>query len=191
VFYHGFITSGGHKMSKSLGNVIAPADVVARYGTDATRYLLLRHVHPTDDSDLTFEKMDEWYTAGLVNGLGNLTARIMKMAETHLDGPIEHPAGADFDVAYTDALERYNFQGAADFIWSKVQALDERITETEPFKLVKEDKSAAVLIIRELVSDLYHIADLLNPIMPTTAEIILNAVEENKKPENMFARLPE
>ena len=74
VFYHGFINSGGQKMSKSIGNVISPYELVEKYGTDATRYILLRHVHPTDDSDLTWEKMDEWYTANLVNGLGNLTA---------------------------------------------------------------------------------------------------------------------
>ena len=72
-------------MSKSIGNVISPHDLIKRYGTEATRYILLRHVHPFDDSDLTDEKMDEYYTANLVNGLGNLTARIMKLAETHFN----------------------------------------------------------------------------------------------------------
>ena len=51
-----------------------------KYGTDATRYMLLRHVHPTQDTDVTWERMDEWYTANLVNGLGNLVARVMKLA---------------------------------------------------------------------------------------------------------------
>ena len=103
--YHGFINIDGQKISKSIGNVISPYEVVDRYGTDAARYMLLRHMHPTEDSDLTWDKMDEWYTANLVNGLGNLTARIMKMAETHLDGPIDHPAVAGFDTVYTDALD--------------------------------------------------------------------------------------
>ena len=66
VFYHGFINSGGQRMSKSLGNVINPYELVKKYGTDATRYLLLRHVHPVDDSDVTWEKLDEWYTACLL-----------------------------------------------------------------------------------------------------------------------------
>lgn len=189
VFYHGFINSGGQKMSKSLGNVISPYEVVDRYGTDAARYLLLRRVHPVDDSDVTWEKMDEWYTSGLVNGLGNLTARIMKMAETHLDAPVDRPEIQGFPAEYTDALNRYDFMSACDFVWSKVQELDEKITETEPFKLVKEDKEAAVVIIKELVHDLYIVGRMLYPIMPETNVIIKQAVLENKKPDNLFVRL--
>lgn len=189
IFYHGFINSEGQKMSKSLGNVISPYELVEKYGTDATRYLLLRHVHPTDDSDITWEKMDEWYTANLVNGLGNLTARIMKMAETHLDGPIEKPQVNQFDQEYLDALDRYDFMSASDVVWKKVGALDEKIAETEPFKLVKEDKPAAQKIIVELVHDLYLIGRLLFPLMPEANVIIKQAVLENKKPENLFNRL--
>ena len=191
IIYHGFINSGGQKMSKSLGNVISPYELVEKYGTDATRYLLLRHVHPTEDSDLTWEKMDEWYTANLVNGLGNLTARIMKMAETHLDGPIEKPTVADFDKEYLDALDRFDFMTACDFVWKKVGELDERITETEPFKLVKIDKQAAVQIIKELVHDLYIIGRLLYPLMPEANVSIKESVLANKKPANLFNRLPE
>lgn len=189
VFYHGFINSGGQKMSKSIGNVISPYELVERYGTDATRYILLRHVHPTDDSDLTWEKMDEYYTANLVNGLGNLTARIMKMAETHLETPIDRPEANSFDKDFTDALNKYDFQTATDFIWKKVGELDEKIAETEPFKLVKEDKPAAQKIISELAHDLYLIARMLKPVMPEASVVIKEAVLENKKPENLFHRL--
>lgn len=186
VFYHGFINSDGHKMSKSLGNVIDPYDLVKRYGTEATRYIMLRHVHPFDDSDLTWEKMDEYYTANLVNGLGNLVARVMKMAETHLESSVEIGIMPPVTIA---AIDEYNLQAAMDTIWSTVQRQDEKITETEPFRLVKEDKGAAVEIIISLVRELGVIAHYVEPFMPETSKIITEAIKENKKPENLFARL--
>lgn len=190
VVYHGFITSGGQKMSKSLGNVINPYDLVARYGTEATRYLLLRHVHPFEDSDITVERLDELYTAGLVNGLGNLVARVMKMAETHLPTPAVVSAGELLNE-YRQAFADFNLQAATDCIWHEISDLDAHITKTEPFKLVKEDRSAAIEIIERSVEKLYVIAEHLEPIMPKTSVIIKESVLANKKPENLFSRLPE
>lgn len=189
VFYHGFINSGGQKMSKSLGNVISPFDMVQKYGTEATRYILLRHVHPTEDTDITWERMDEWYTANLVNGLGNLVARVMKLAETHLDKPIERPSAEGFDEQYTAALEHYNFQAATDYIWERIGALDARITTEEPFKVVKVDVAKGKLMIAEAALELYHIVRLLHPFLPHTNELVKKAILENKKPENLFPRL--
>lgn len=185
VIYHGFINSGGQKMSKSLGNVISPYELIARYGTEATRYLLLRHVHPFDDTDLTWEKLDEYYTAGLVNGLGNLTARVMKMSETHLEPEDFLP----LDPETLDAPDMVNVQAALDHIWSLIQRADERITETEPFKLIKTDPDAAKAILAELRADLLHIGRLLLPLMPETSATIRAAVRANQKPDNLFSRL--
>lgn len=189
IIYHGFITSAGQKMSKSLGNVISPYDLVEKYGTDATRYILLRHSHPFDDFDVTWEKMDEWYTANLVNGLGNLVARIMKLAETHLATPIELPVKQDFLMEYKSALDNYNLSTAADAVWHEIGELDAYITETEPFKLVKSDKSAGMEIIAHCVERVARIAYHLEPLMPETAKLIKEAVIANKKPENLFSRL--
>ncbi len=185
IVYHGFINSGGQKMSKSLGNTIDPYDLVARYGTDATRYIFLRHVHPTEDSDLTWEKMDEYYTANLVNGLGNLTARIMKMCEAHLE-PEDYPL---LDPTTLDAPDMLNFQAAMDHIWGLIQHCDEVIAETEPFKLIKTEPEQAKAILSNLRADLLHIGRLLLPCMPETSAIIRAAVRANKKPDNLFARL--
>lgn len=186
VVYHGFINSGGQKMSKSLGNVISPYELITKYGTDATRYLLLRHVHPYDDSDVTWEKLDEWYTANLVNGLGNLVSRVMKMAETHLDNSIEIGSVPPTTMS---SLDDFNLQSAMDTIWTVIQKQDEKIAETEPFKLVKTDKAAAQEIIIALVREVYAIGAYLAPFMPETSRLILDAVAQNKKPENLFARL--
>ncbi len=186
VVYHGFITSGGQKMSKSLGNVIAPKELVARYGTEATRYLLLRHVHPFEDTDITWERLDEWYTANLVNGLGNLTARIMKMAETHLDAPVPTP---NEGPALNAHMEEYSAHASMEDIWLAVGKLDEYIAVNEPFKVIKTNKEEGSRMIDHLVQDLHYIARRLRPFMPQTAQIIEKAIKENTKPENLFARL--
>jgi methionyl-tRNA synthetase len=195
VFYHGFINSGGQKMSKSLGNVISPYDLVEKYGTDATRYLLLRHVHPVDDSDVTWDKLDEWYTANLVNGLGNLVARIMKLAESNLSGPVD-TSGAKIVEAigeqskiFTKALESFEFIHALDTVWKKIQEADESITKNEPFKVIKVDAEKGRQMIEKLVEELFVIGTLLESSMPATSAIILQSIKENKKPENVFPRL--
>jgi len=189
ILYHGFINSGGQKMSKSIGNVINPFELVEKYGVDATRYLLTRHVHPVDDSDITWEKLDEWYTAHLVNGIGNLTARIMKLAETHLDAPVERPEAVGFPEEYTGAIDSFRVDMALDYVWKRIGDLDEKISETEPFKVVKEDEEKGKGLIQELVLELYMIIRMLNPFMPETNRIVKEAVLANTKPENLFPRL--
>ena len=190
VFIHGFITSGGAKMSKSLGNVIDPITLIEKYGTDAVRYVLLRHVSPFEDSDLTEQGFADAYEGNLVNGLGNLVARVMKLAETHLQEPISRPDSSPFSQECWRMLERFEFNQVADLIWKRIQELDERITREEPFKLVKMDNEKGKSLIAELATELYQIGRLLNPFMPRTNEIIKKAILENKKPKNLFPRIP-
>jgi methionyl-tRNA synthetase len=188
VVYHGFINSGGQKMSKTIGNVISPYELVEKYGTEATRYLLLRHVHPFEDTDITWERLDEWYTANLVNGLGNLVARVLKMSETYLDSPVQIALYEDDQKSYWDT---FNLQHALDLTWKFIgEDLDEYIAKTEPFKLIKTDPDAAKAHITLLVQKLHVVAMRLRPIMPQTSKIILEAIVANKKPENLFPRLP-
>ncbi len=187
IFYHGFITSAGQKMSKSLGNVISPYELVARYGTDATRYMLLRHVHPFEDSDMTWERLDEWYNADLANGLGNLASRVLTLAQAHLERGAR-PEAVRFPDEYTKAIENFEFHKAVEYIWGRVGALDARITAEAPFKLVKTDPEAAKKIIFDLTQELYIIVRMLNPFMPATNQILKEAIMANQKPENLFPR---
>lgn len=193
IFVHGYITVGGQKMSKSIGNVISPFDLVEKYGVDATRYLLLRHVHPFEDTDVTWEKMDEWYTANLVNGLGNLVARVMKMAETHLDVMTIEDSSMSFKntpkQGFRTRIDRYRLNRALDHVWDKIQFEDGVIQSKEPFKLIKNDKEKAKKIILNLVQGLRSISVMLQPFMPETAREIKKAIKVNKKPENLFKRL--
>jgi methionyl-tRNA synthetase len=189
VFYHGFINSGGQKMSKSLGNVLSPYDLVAKYGTDAVRYVLLRHVSPTEDSDLTLDAIHEHYTAHLTNGLGNLVARVMKLCEDNLDAPITPPEKIKEREDITKKLAEFAFNGALDDIFSLITAADERITKEEPFKIVKSDPVRGKAILSELAAEVWKIGHFLSPFMPSTSEKIVKAVQENKKPENLFPRL--
>ncbi|MSR70556.1 methionine--tRNA ligase [Candidatus Kaiserbacteria bacterium] len=187
VVYHGFITSGGQKMSKSLGNVIEPLALVDEYGVDAVRYFLARHVHPFDDSDFTLERFKEVYNADLANGLGNLAARIMQLAQTHLTEPVKLE-WRTLPKEFTDALDVYDCNKAAEHVWSRISVLDQKITEEAPFKVVKEDIERGKTIIAELVAELAYIDQMLEPLMPETSKKIIEAIMANKKPENLFPR---
>ena len=188
IVYHGFITGeGGIKMSKSIGNVINPGDIVKEYGTDALRYFLLREISPFEDSPFTMERFKESYNAGLANGLGNLASRILTMAEkynvSHL-GIVNH--------YYNDInLENFDIKKYMDSIWVLIQVADKKIQEKEPFKLFKNNHKIAVEIVSDLCSDLSLIAHKLLPVMPETAQLILNYLKDGKavKPEKpLFLR---
>ncbi len=187
ILAHGLILSGGKKMSKTLGNVIDPVELIETYGSDAVRYYLLRHIPPFSDGDMTVEGFKEAYNGNLANGLGNLVARIMKLAEDNLEAPISPPPAA-IPPEWKASFDSFELNRAMDITWEKIQKLDQRITAEEPFKLIKSDPKKGKALIAELVADLYHIVRLLHPVMPGTHEKIKAAILANKKPENLFNR---
>ncbi len=190
IVIHGFITSHGQKMSKSLGNVVDPYALIDEYGTDALRLFLLRHIHPFEDSDFTIAKFKESYNADLANGLGNLSARILTLAQANLEKPIEkpQPVPEDFPSIYTSAFDRYDYNAACDYVWKLIGELDKELTDTKPFSVVKEDPERGKAMIAAMTARLYVIARLLQPIIPTTSNAIKSAILANKKPENLFPR---
>lgn len=194
IYIEGFITSHGQKMSKSLGNVIDPIEIVKKYGTDSIRYYLLRHVNPFEDSDVTEDTIREAYNAHLANGLGNLVSRIMKMASS-LDLDVELPKsegviyGREFQETFKE-LENYEFNGVADNLWVEISRLDAEIQAEKPFNLIESDPKKARKIIADLVLKLWYLAISLEPLMPETSLKIQELIQQNKAPEKpLFLRL--
>lgn len=186
ILVHGFITSGGKKMSKTLGNVIDPLELLNEYGTDAVRYYLTRHISPLEDGDLTKEGFAEAYNGNLVNGLGNVVARVMTLAEKHV-GPYA-AALPDITPGYKEAMDTFEINRAMDIVWHHIQALDRTLTEEEPFRVVKTDVARGTRMIEEALQRLAYIAKLLQPFMPQTSSVITRAIADGKKPENLFPR---
>ncbi len=189
IIINGFITGeGGLRMSKTLGNVIDPRDVAHEYGTDALRYFLLKEISSFEDSPFTLERFKESYNSGLANGLGNLSSRILTLAEKYLDKCPEIPERSDFSE-YFKFYEEFDIKKAMDYIWDKIQVLDRKIQEEEPFKVVKVDEERGREMIKSLVLDLYQIARMLNPVMPETNIKLKKLIKENKKPDQpLFLR---
>ncbi len=185
VLAHGFINYGGRKMSKTVGNVIDPLRLIDEYGADAFRYYLVRELSLFEDSDMTIEHFKDAYNGSLANGLGNLVSRVMKMAETNLDQPVEvnPPADKAAMADYKQALTDFDIKKAADITWGLINDLDKQIQETEPFKLVKTNPEAGKELIAGLVQELYTIARMLNPLLPQTSVAIKELIKSNKSPE--------
>lgn len=189
IIVNGFITAdGGLKMSKTLGNVVDPRDVIEEYGTDALRYFLLREISNFEDSPFTIERFKDAYNSGLANGLGNLSSRILTLSEKYLDECPEIPANSIPQIFF-DYLDKFEINKAIEYVWEKIGDLDKKIQDTEPFKVVKIDEARGKVMISEMVVELYTIARMLNPFMPETNVKLKNYIKENKKPEQpLFLR---
>lgn len=191
VVINGFINSGGQKMSKSLGNVISPYDIVDEYGTDALRYYLLRHVHSFEDSDMTMGKFKEAYNANLANGLGNLVQRTMNMVIKY-DVDLSDINFDDHDPIFafhSDHAESFDFNKVMNEIWRLVGDLDSFIAKEEPYRKVKTDPESAHKDLKYVAEEISRLAYSLYPFMPETAEKIQSCLTEVKVPgQPLFAR---
>ena len=170
LFAHGYLTVDGQKMSKTVGNVVDPIKVIDQFGSDATRYYLTREIPSYGDGDYSDRRFKELYNADLANGIGNLVARVGKLAQ-----------GLSFQLSavsyqqvnngtYQKALEEYRFHDALAYVWEKVKAADKHIDENEPWKLSGDTLHA---VLETSILNIIEIATLLQPFLPNTAEKIL------------------
>lgn len=175
LFVHGFISvGGGQKMSKSLGNVVSPNDIIGKYGPDALRYFLLRHIPSYDDGDFTWERFEAAYNNELADQLGNAVGRTAAMVTQYQKGLIGDIPAAGHDAAqYREAIENCHFDRALDEVWEQVKGLNQYIDEEKPWELAKTgDEDHLREVLAYMVSCLIEIAEMLVPFMPATAEKI-------------------
>jgi methionyl-tRNA synthetase len=193
VFVHGFLlmrdASGvEHKMSKSLGNVLDPFEVMESFGTDALRYYLFREVSFGQDGGVSTITFGERYESELANDYGNLASRTLAMIERYRAGvvpdvDVDATLAPDFDglvAEVSELLDRAELTQALDRIWQRVRRLNRYVEEQAPWQLAKEDSTAAQLdtTLRSLAEGIRTVTVLLHPYMPETAAKLLAALGE-------------
>ncbi|CAB4650207.1 unannotated protein [freshwater metagenome] len=189
IFAHGWLLVGGEKMSKSKLTGIAPRDITKDFGVDAFRYYFLRAIPFGTDGSFSWEDMSARYTSELANDFGNLASRLIAMIEKYCDNTIPPVAKEDSlakqlaqTVTQADAaMCELDFQGGINVIMDFCKRINGYVTETEPWKVAKEDSRKAELdaILYNTAESLRALAVLLHPVMPETTEKLWESLGAN------------
>jgi len=180
LFVHGHVQSSGQKMSKTIGNVVEPKQIVATYGLDAFRYFFMRHIPSQEDGDFTWEKFENAYNNELGNELGNVVQRLAAMINRYQDGVIGQIPEPSHDVApYNQALDELHLDRALDYVWSLIRGLNQYIEEEKPWEIARtQDPEHLQEVLANAVGSLLQIADLLEPFIPHTGKAIKQIFEK-------------
>lgn len=189
---HGMVLANRQKMSKSIGNVVDPIEVLNKHGLDAFRYFFLRHIDTFADSDFTWEKFENAYNNELANDLGNLVQRLATLAQKN---SIQHKKSQDLKISneYYDLMNNFEFSKAFDFVWEKVQELNAKIDMEKPWSLAKNGETEKLAnVMNELIGGILVVGKMISPFLPGTSEKItaiftadsIKALEEPLFPKN-------
>jgi len=188
MFIHGYLLMEGHKMSKSLGNVLDPDEVIAKYGADALRYYCFREVSFGQDGQISPAGFEARYEAELANEYGNLANRILSMVGRYRDGTVpeaeaEIELAADFEGAperVPQLLDGAELTQALEEIWRLVRRLNQYVEETRPWDLAKDPAEAERLdrVLYGLAEGLRVTTLLLHAYMPESTSRLLEAIGE-------------
>ncbi len=189
ILVHGHILVNGQKMSKSLGNVVDPIELIEKYGEDPVRYYLLREIPTTEDGDYSEERFGILHDSELADKLGNLVSRTLQLAVNSADNQV--PATADDQVAAKEMWEdigrlweRLDLSQGMHKIWVYINGLNGYVDLHKPWELAKTDTEAARSVIYNLLEGLRHISIMLYPFLPRTSDKIrkqlgLEPIDEN------------
>jgi methionyl-tRNA synthetase len=200
LFVHGFLLMEGHKMSKSLGNVLDPFEVIERFGADALRFYCLREVSFGQDGSVSAAGFEARYESELANDWGNLASRTLAMVERYRDGVVpqaepdpELAGGGDgldgVEARVAELFDRAELTQALEEIWVRVRRLNRYVEETRPWDLAKEDADAARLdqVLYTLCEGVRVLALLLCAYMPETSDRLLDALGEPARKLSAFS----
>ncbi|MBQ3296285.1 class I tRNA ligase family protein, partial [Candidatus Saccharibacteria bacterium] len=182
---HGMVLSNGQKMSKSIGNVVDPLEVLEKHGTEAFRYFFLRHIDTFSDSDFTWEKYENAYNNELANDLGNLVQRLATLA--YKNNFVYEKAEISLPDEYRDLMKEFKFNLAFDFVWGKVQDVNKQIDDDAPWSLAKNGETKKLNeALNSEISNLLIANKMLEPFLPETsakiAQIFTNQIDPPKEP---------
>jgi methionyl-tRNA synthetase len=187
IFVHGYLLLDDRKVSKSLGNVVDPLELIDLYGADPIRYWCARAVSFGQDGNASIDGIHERYERELGNDLGNLLSRTTAMIARYRGGRIDDRGGRNDElaaaieemrVAVERDLDRYDVTAAADAIWTVVRWLNRHVTDRAPWEVAKDESRAAELdaILYDLAEGLRAVAVALASYLPETAPRVLDAL---------------